>query len=208
MLCVSVFVFSRLILAGRLNPDRESEFVSAMRERADERNRYIVEKEEVERRAYIELYNRMSEIEELPEEVNENELFGIAEATVSSGEGEAEACSDAAENEVAEAVLDTSDRADAAPTEDEGEEAPEIEIEITLEDDPEGASADAEKAKEEAAVEAAPDTETATEAEAAIADEVTSSEDGYEAENRAAEAEPEPDAKPDSDSDDNTADEQ
>jgi hypothetical protein len=77
-LCITLFIASRLVLACKLNPDRESEFVAAMRERADERNRYIVEKEEVERRAYIELYSRLSEIEEeRPEVTNENELFGI-----------------------------------------------------------------------------------------------------------------------------------
>lgn len=77
LLCIFIFVLSRVLLAGRLNPDKESEFVIAMRENARARHEYITAKEEVEREAYLELYNRFKEIEELSLDVNENELFGI-----------------------------------------------------------------------------------------------------------------------------------
>ena len=140
-LCIFIFIASRLVLASKLGADEKSEFVSAMRERAAERNRYITEKEDIERRAYIELYNRMSEIEELPEDVNENEFFGIADAQTADTEGtevyEQFPAEDAeilyvSEAEVAEADNGAADGQITDATEEvaentEAEEAPEVE---------------------------------------------------------------------------------
>ena len=87
-LCVFIFVFARVILAGKLNVDCESEFVAVMRDAAREREKYITEKEEIERAAYLELYNRLKEIEEVSEDINENELFGIAKEDTEFEENE------------------------------------------------------------------------------------------------------------------------
>ena len=157
MLCITLFIASRLVLACKLNPDRESEFVAAMRERADERNRYIVEKEEIERRAYIELYSRLSEIEEeRPEVTNENELFGILPEQVAD---EAAEPAEAPESEQAESA-----------------EAPESEQAETAEDNKPADDVRAAITEEFAEAEAAAE-ETATAAEATEAESDTSAQE-------------------------------
>ena len=155
-LCMFIFIGSRLVLASKLGVDKKSEFVTAIRERAAERDRYITEKEDIERRAYIELYNRMSEIEELPEDVNENEFFGITDAQTVCEEGAesyeqfpaedvesihtAETEPTEAETEAAEAIEDTPEEEDiqAAETEAAAEPIePEAETAEAIEDTPE-----------------------------------------------------------------------
>ena len=165
MLCITLFIASRLVLACKLNPDRESEFVAAMRERADERNRYIVEKEEVERRAYIELYSRLSEIEEEhPEVTNENELFGILPEQVADEAAETDEAPDSEQAETAEAP-----ESEQAETAEDNEPADDVTAAITEE------FAEAEAAAEETA--------TATEATEAESDSPAQEDAPQDAEN-------------------------
>ena len=135
LLCVFIFVLSRVILAGKLNPDEESEFAIAMRERARERNKYITEKEEIEREAYLELYNRFKEIEELDESVNENELFGIVKEDTEEicVTEQTEADTETADNTETEIEFENSENVEVATeafeevaTEPESIEKPEI----------------------------------------------------------------------------------
>ena len=156
-LCITLFIASRLVLACKLNPDKESEFVTAMRERADERNRYIVEKEEIERRAYIELYSRLSEIEEeRPEVTNENELFGILPEQAADEATEPTEAPESEQAETAEAPEGEQAESAEAPDSEQAEtaEAPEPADDVT-------AAITEEFAEAEAAAE-----ETATAAEA------------------------------------------
>ena len=51
-----VFILSRILLAAFLKEDKESESISAIREYSRERKEYIKEKEELARKAYMELY--------------------------------------------------------------------------------------------------------------------------------------------------------
>lgn len=168
-LCITLFITSRLILASKLNPDKESEFVTAMRERADERNRYIVEKEEIERRAFIELYNRFSETLELPEEVNETELF---EASAEAETPEAEAPesevfeAEAPEAEASDIIL--TENAEAEATKCTEEDVAEPEAELVQESEAELVQ-EAEQSQESAS-EAEESQESANEAEAAEAE--------------------------------------
>ena len=111
MLCVSLFIISRLVLASKLNPDKESEFVAVMREHATERNNYIFEKEEIERRAVLELYNRMNENMEQPTEENENELFGIR----AEGAEAPEADSVKEDNEASETYIEAENTEPSSP---------------------------------------------------------------------------------------------
>ena len=156
-LCLAFFITSRLVLASKLNPDKESEFVTVIREQAGERNRYILEKEEIERRAYIELYNRLSEIEELPEDANENELFGIESASEEAAAIEYE---EAAPEAIEQITEETSPEEEVTATE---EVAPAEEVAPT----------------EEAAVaeEAAPAEEAAATEEVALAEEAAATEE-------------------------------
>ncbi|MBQ3015836.1 MAG: hypothetical protein IJD79_03545 [Clostridia bacterium] len=101
-LCIFIFAFSRVLLAAKLEPDRESEFVLAMRDGARARDKYIKDKEEIERRAYLELYNRLKEIEELPDDVNESEMFVTEEDTGTESEVVPEAESEGEEESESE----------------------------------------------------------------------------------------------------------
>ena len=157
-LCIFIFILSRVILAGKLNADKESEFVAAMRDSARERNKYITEKEEVERAAYLELYNRLKEIEEITEEVNESELFGTVKETDSSApddeeaDGTAEAAEPAEETAPSDEATDKVD-IDEESTESEEEASPE---EATNDKAPEEESAGSALPEEDADSEALP----------------------------------------------------
>lgn len=184
-LCLAFFITSRLVLASKLNPDKESEFVTVIREQAGERNRYILEKEEIERRAYIELYNRLSEIEELPEDVNENELFGIESASEEAAAIEHE---EAAPEAVEQITEEASPEEEVTATE---EVAPAEEATVPEETAPTEEVAPAEEAATEEATtaeevapteEATPAEEAAPAEEATVAEEATPAEDATPAE--------------------------
>lgn len=153
-LCIFIFAFSRVLLAAKLEPDRESEFVLAMRDGARARDKYIKDKEEIERRAYLELYNRLKEIEELPDDVNESEMFVTEEAA-----------------DVAEGEEDTRTESEAV-SEAESEDEEESESEDTANPASEEAEPEATEAEQKSREEAA--TEIGTEAES-ISEEETSS---------------------------------
>ena len=76
-LCLFIFITARLALTLKLPKDAESEIIVQLRNEARERDAIITEKEEIGRAAEIELYVRLQDIEELPEDINENEFFGI-----------------------------------------------------------------------------------------------------------------------------------
>ena len=74
-LTVTFFIVSRVILATTLREDKASESVALLKEYYAQRDAYVSEKEEIEKLAYIELYNRMSENGEIESEPNESDMF-------------------------------------------------------------------------------------------------------------------------------------
>lgn len=63
-LTLCIFILARLAVAHSLKSDEENSFIAALRAVSSERQAKIEEKDEARRRAYIELMNRMSRIED------------------------------------------------------------------------------------------------------------------------------------------------
>lgn len=72
---MALFVISRIVLATTLDEDKKSECIELIRNYHQERKSYVDEKCEIEKLAYIEVYNRMSENEEIGGDPNEADLF-------------------------------------------------------------------------------------------------------------------------------------
>ena len=74
-LCIFIFIFARLILAGTLKEDKVSDSVLIMKCAAEQRAAFIKEREEISRLAYLELFGRMSENSESDDEASEKDVF-------------------------------------------------------------------------------------------------------------------------------------
>lgn len=74
-LCIFIFIFARLILAGTLKEDKVSDSVLIMKCAAEERAAFIKEREDISRLAYLELFGRMSENSESDDEASEKDVF-------------------------------------------------------------------------------------------------------------------------------------
>ncbi len=89
-LTLTVFVICRVSLASTLKEDKRSDSIDAIVAYSNERAAVVAEQEEIERLAYIELYNRMSETEDEKAEPNESEMFPPIEYADGAGDADSE----------------------------------------------------------------------------------------------------------------------
>ena len=82
----ALFVISRIVLATTLEEDKKCEFIDIIRSYHEERKDYVDKKNEIEKLAYIEVYNRMSENEEIGGDPNEADMFPPIEYSEADGE--------------------------------------------------------------------------------------------------------------------------
>ena len=167
-LTLTLFVICRVILASTLKEDKRSDSIDAIVAYSNERAAVVAEQEEIERLAYIELYNRMSETEDEKAEPNENEMFPPIEYTDGAENAEID------ERQIAISFTDEASEADATASED-GEAAANTADDAAPADDATGA---AENADGEASANEAINTAEADEVKADEADTDTTDGEG------------------------------
>ena len=78
-LTLFLFIITRTILATNLPEDRDNELVTLIKQFSKERADALDEKHAIEKRAYLEVINRLNEVEETHSEPSESELFDNGE---------------------------------------------------------------------------------------------------------------------------------
>ncbi len=73
--CVGIFIICRIILSHTLYEDRDNDIVTLIKQSFGERGAYLREKHEIERRAYLEVANRLSEVSEAERDIPESTVF-------------------------------------------------------------------------------------------------------------------------------------